>query len=145
MLASAGVGSKYAPDLDLTISVLNRFGETISSMSPKGVRSLPGITIGPDSSSGAGDGDDEIVVFEWPKIHPAIHSIALGVAIKAGADSFRAVRNLFCRLVDVGSSRKSLEVWRYVMPHSAGALNQLNHFGNQRLERRLTACYESDD
>ena len=120
MLASAGVGSSVEPDLDLTINVLNRFGEIITQLSPKGVRTIPGVTIGPDATDGQGDGDDEIVVFEWPKIHPAVHSIALSISIQNGADSFRSIRNVFCRLVDVGSSRKSLEVWRYVVPHESG-------------------------
>ena len=61
-------GTTAAPDLDLEVYFLNRFGEVADKVSPKTNRTGPGIQLSRDNSTGDAVGDDERCVVEVSKV-----------------------------------------------------------------------------
>lgn len=64
-----------------------------------GDKTEPGVTLGEDNRSGAGDGDDENIVIDLTKVEPDVDSIAIGVAAYSGAD-LAAAKNFHFRIVN---------------------------------------------
>ena len=65
-----------------------------------------------DNESGEGDGDDEQIFLQLDRVDAKISEMFCIVTIYSPAFSFAAVRNVFCRILDMSNTTKR-EVCRY--------------------------------
>lgn len=84
-----------------------------------------------DNLTGAGDGDDETILVDLSKVSPAVAQIVFVISSYSG-QTFDAVKNAFCRLVD-DSTAGSPEVARYELtesgPHTAMIMAKVSREG----------------
>lgn len=89
-----------AVDLDLVAACLSN-GKLLTQtrLVYFGDKTEPGVTLGADNTTGAGDGDDESIVLDLSKVEADVDSIAIGVAAYSGSD-LAAARNFHFRVVN---------------------------------------------
>ena len=87
-------------DLDLVAACLSNGKLTAATrLVYFGDKTEPGVTLGADNTTGAGDGDDESILIDLTKTESDIDSIALGIAAYAGAD-LASAKNFHFRIVN---------------------------------------------
>lgn len=108
-------------DLDASIFMLGTNGKLLSEQhfifynnltSPDPDKS---VKLMGDNRTGAGEGDDEVLIVDFRKIPADVASIAIAVSIYDGEErqqNFGSVQNAFVRLVDVETKK---EVLRYAL------------------------------
>ena len=101
LYVGAGWDMVGAPvDLDLVAACLSNGKLTASTrLVYFGDKTEPGVTLGDDNTSGAGDGDDEHILIDLTKLESDIDSIAVGVAAYAGSD-LASAKNFHFRIVN---------------------------------------------
>ena len=111
-------GPQKPPDVDLSVVLMNRFGEQTHFFSPKGERSFPGLNLSVDATTGEELGDDERCVFQPNKFPPYVSCAVLVLNLINAHEQrdhpgvgFSAVRNTYARLLDL-SKVTEIEVWR---------------------------------
>ena len=124
-------------DLDASIFMLNTHGKLPTDdyfvfynnlKSPDGSVQHTG-----DNRTGAGDGDDEMILANLPLISPEVHEILIVVSIheaEARHHHFGLLNEAYIRLVDVANNR---EVLRYDLDQEFGNCTEIE-FGRLRLE-----------
>ena len=117
LLAAEGTSVLKDPDIDLSVSFLNRWGEVIKTISTKtrSTDSLPGITMGVDNRTGVGEegnGDDEQFVLELLKIHPCVHFVSIAMKVQNRA-SLSFVNSAYFRMLEVEPEIAEKEMFRH--------------------------------
>lgn len=95
-----GGGGNDSIDLDAGCVLLDRAGQTIDTIWFRKLKSSCGsvVHLG-DNLTGEGDGDDEVILVELPKLPAQVEYLAFTVNSFRG-QSFNDVENAFCRVVD---------------------------------------------
>lgn len=107
-------GSRKAAEVDLDASAIffDANGRAVDSIWYGQLASKDGSTRHTgDNVTGAGDGDDEVILVDLTKVSPAVTQIVFVISSYTG-QSFDLVQNAFCRLVD-DSTSGSPEIARY--------------------------------
>jgi tellurium resistance protein TerZ len=94
-------GSKsQSIDLDASALLFDGAGNLVDAVWFRQLRSKDGsVQHTGDNLTGAGDGDDESVIVDLPRVSPAVTQIVFTVNSFTGQD-FSQIENAFCRLVD---------------------------------------------
>lgn len=93
-------GGNDAIDLDAGCVLLDKDGNTIDTIWFCQLKSRCGAVVhSGDNLTGEGDGDDEVIVVELPKLPAQVEYLAFTVNSFRG-QSFNDVENAFCRVVD---------------------------------------------
>ena len=124
-------GGKDEIDLDASCLLFNASGEPVDSVWFRQLRSNDGSIIHTgDNRTGAGDGDDEQIIVDLPKVPAGVQTLVFTVNSFQG-DTFDRIENAYCRLVDDTTGQ---EVARYDLtgsgPHTAQVMAKLSRTGN---------------
>ncbi|RHA44488.1 TerD family protein [Cellulomonas rhizosphaerae] len=109
-------------DLDASALLFDASGTLVDQVWFSQLRSKDGALqhLG-DNLTGAGDGDDESIVVDLGAVNPAVTQLVFVVSSYTG-QSFSAIENAFCRLVD---SSNEQEVARYDLSGSGSHTAQI--------------------
>jgi tellurium resistance protein TerZ len=109
-------------DLDASALLFDASGTLVDQVWFSQLRSKDGALqhLG-DNLTGAGDGDDESIVVDLAAVNPAVTQLVFVVSSYTG-QSFSAIENAFCRLVD---STNEQEVARYDLSGSGSHTAQI--------------------
>ncbi|NEK58819.1 TerD family protein [Geodermatophilus sabuli] len=87
-------------DLDASCLLMDAGGRLVDQVWFRQLRSTDGsVQHTGDNLTGAGEGDDESIVVDLPRVPAAVHSLVFTVNSFTGQD-FSQIQNAFCRLVD---------------------------------------------
>lgn len=87
-------------DLDASALLFDGAGALVDAVWFRQLRSQDGsVQHTGDNLTGAGDGDDESIIVDLPRLSPAVAQIVFTVNSFTGQD-FTQIENAFCRLVD---------------------------------------------
>jgi tellurium resistance protein TerZ len=119
-------------DLDASALLFDAAGTLVDAVWFRQLRSHDGaVQHTGDNLTGDGDGDDESVIVDLPRLSPAVTQIVFTVNSFAGQD-FSQIENAFCRLVDettneelaryelTGSGRHNAQIMAKVSRDGAG-------------------------
>lgn len=114
-------GTDY--DLDLCAFLLNENGKLVRSCNPcvfYGEKKSTGIYLDKDNRTGEGDGDDENIYVNLPKIPSDVAKIVFAVVIynPGRSQTFGGVKNAFVRLVN--TDQRNEEICRYNLTGDGG-------------------------
>lgn len=127
-------GSKTVEiDLDASAILFDSAGQHLDTVFFNQLTSQDGsIRHSGDNLTGAGDGDDETLTVDLPKVSAAVGHIVF-VITSYSQQTFDMVKNAFCRVID-DSAAGSPEVARYQLtesgPHTAMIMSKLSRNGN---------------
>lgn len=139
-------GSKsQSIDLDASALLFDAAGTLVDAVWFRQLRSQDGaVHHTGDNLTGAGEGDDESVVVDLPRLSPAVTQIVFTVNSFTGQD-FSQIENAFCRLVDettneelaryelTGSGRHNAQIMAKVSRDGAGwAMTAIGAIANGR-------------
>lgn len=118
-------------DLDASCLLFNASGEPVDAVWFRQLRSNDGSIIHTgDNRTGAGDGDDEQIIVDLPKVPGSVQTLVFTVNSFQG-DTFDRIENAYCRLVDDTTGQ---EVARYDLtgsgPHTAQVMAKLSRTGS---------------
>lgn len=85
-------------DLDVSAVLVDKAGETLEAVFFSRLESDHGITHLGDNVTGEGEGDDEQITMDLPKIGPAVEQVFFVVNIFSPGKTFKDVANPFCRV-----------------------------------------------
>lgn len=105
--------SPTAIDLDIMALALNPSGKitTLDDVVYFNHKSIPGVTLNGDNTTGAGEGDDETIDIDLSAISPSINSIAFAVCIFDAVNkrqTFGMINNSYVRLLDTDQGDKEI-------------------------------------
>jgi len=114
---------EQAVDLDASAMLFDRSGRLVDQVWFQQLRSTDGaLQHTGDNTTGAGDGDDESIVVDLPKLDPVVSTIVFVVNSFTGQD-FSQIENAYCRLVD--STSGDAELARYELTGSGSHNGQI--------------------
>lgn len=127
-------GTKKAAEIDLDASAIffDAAGKPLDTVFFNQLQSKDGSTrhLG-DNLTGAGDGDDEVIVVDLAAVSPSVSNIVFVISSYSG-QTFDQVENAFCRLID-DSTAGSPEVARFQLtdsgPHTAMIMAKVTRDG----------------
>lgn len=127
-------GTKKAAEIDLDASAIffDASGKPLDTVFFNQLQSKDGSTrhLG-DNLTGAGDGDDEVIVVDLAAVSPSVSNIVFVISSYSG-QTFDQVENAFCRLID-DSTAGSPEVARFQLtdsgPHTAMIMAKVTRDG----------------
>ncbi len=125
-------GGDDSIDLDASALLFDPAGRLVDAVWFRQLRSRDGsIRHSGDNLTGEGDGDDETITVDLPRVPAEVQSIVFTVNSFRG-QSFDRVANAFCRVYDAASGR---EIARYDLsargPHTAMVMAKLYRHGGE--------------
>lgn len=119
-------------DLDLVAACLDANGKLTSDtrLVYFGDKTEPGVQLSADNTTGAGDGDDENITFDFSQVEADVQTIAVGIAAYRGADLSTA-KNVHFRVVD-GKSANDNQVFDVKMEQAKTGDTVLHAFNFKR-------------
>lgn len=122
-----GTTKEQAIDLDASCLLFDANGAKVDEVWFRQLRSQDAsVQHTGDNRTGAGDGDDESILVDLTRVHPAVKTLVFVVNSYSG-ENFSQIENAFCRLVD--STNRDAEIARYDLsgsgPHTAQVMAKL--------------------
>jgi len=118
-------------DLDASCLLFSSSGESMDAVWFRQLSSTDGSIVHTgDNRTGAGDGDDEQIIVDLPKVPAGVQTLVFTVNSFQG-DTFDRIENAYCRLVDDTTNQ---EIARYDLtgsgPHTAQVMAKLSRTGS---------------
>lgn len=128
-------GKSETVDLDASCVMFDEAGNLLDTVWFRQLKSKDGSIVHTgDNRTGAGDGDDEQIIVDLPRVPANVKSLVFTVNSFTG-QSFEKIENAFCRIVNTGNDK---EVARYDLsvqgPHTAQIMTKLyRHNGEWKM------------
>jgi tellurium resistance protein TerZ len=129
---TAGFLGTGAPPIDLDASAVAFAGDQLADLAfYNNLQTRDGsVTHLGDNLTGHGEGDDEVLTVDLPRVHPKIDTIVFLVSSYQG-HTFEWIRNAYCRVVD----DHDVELARFTLtggvPHTGLAMAKIFRDGDQ--------------
>ena len=125
-------GKEQDIDLDASCVLFDESKQLLDAVWFRQLASKDGsITHTGDNRTGAGDGDDEQIIVDLPRVHASVKSLVFVVNSFTG-QNFSQIENAFCRIVD---ARNGTEVAKYNLSstgmHTAQIMAKLYRHNNE--------------